>query len=73
LAFVLPIFESLVNGAQKASRKTDYGRTPSVLVLLPTRELAKQVEFYKYLILKKRSTYTQVLTTPILISGARRF
>ncbi|TVU08877.1 hypothetical protein EJB05_42300, partial [Eragrostis curvula] len=50
LAFVLPILESLVNGTHKASSKTEYGRLPSVLVLLPTRELANQVhadfEFY---------------------------
>ncbi|KAJ1290464.1 hypothetical protein BS78_02G245700 [Paspalum vaginatum] len=50
LAFVLPILESLVNGTHKASRRTDHGRPPSVLVLLPTRELANQVhadfEFY---------------------------
>ncbi|GFQ07612.1 dead-box ATP-dependent RNA helicase 7 [Phtheirospermum japonicum] len=43
LAFVLPILESLTNGPGKATRKTGYGRTPSVLVLLPTRELATQV------------------------------
>ncbi|XP_017241982.1 DEAD-box ATP-dependent RNA helicase 7 [Daucus carota subsp. sativus] len=43
LAFVLPILESLTNGAFKGSRKTGYGRAPSVLVLLPTRELATQV------------------------------
>ncbi|CAK9161036.1 unnamed protein product [Ilex paraguariensis] len=43
LAFVLPILESLINGPTKASRKTGYGRAPSVLVLLPTRELAIQV------------------------------
>ncbi|XP_055827994.1 DEAD-box ATP-dependent RNA helicase 7-like [Solanum dulcamara] len=43
LAFVLPILESLVNGPTKVSRKTGYGRAPSVLVLLPTRELALQV------------------------------
>ncbi|XP_059667005.1 DEAD-box ATP-dependent RNA helicase 7-like [Cornus florida] len=43
LAFVLPILESLTNGPTKASRKTGYGRAPSVLVLLPTRELATQV------------------------------
>ncbi|CAL0333220.1 unnamed protein product [Lupinus luteus] len=43
LAFVLPILESLTNGMAKASRKVGYGRTPSVIVLLPTRELAKQV------------------------------
>ncbi|KAG1360656.1 DEAD-box ATP-dependent RNA helicase 7 [Cocos nucifera] len=43
LAFVLPILESLTNGQHKASRKTGYGRPPSVLVLLPTRELANQV------------------------------
>ncbi|KAK2980929.1 hypothetical protein RJ640_022908, partial [Escallonia rubra] len=43
LAFVLPILESLINGPGKSSRKTGYGRTPSVLVLLPTRELATQV------------------------------
>ncbi|KAF5728236.1 DEAD-box ATP-dependent RNA helicase 7 [Tripterygium wilfordii] len=43
LAFVLPILESLVNGSAKSSRKTGYGKAPSVLVLLPTRELATQV------------------------------
>ncbi|KAL8049777.1 hypothetical protein ABFX02_06G041400 [Erythranthe guttata] len=43
LAFVLPILESLINGPTKTSRKTGYGRAPSVLVLLPTRELATQV------------------------------
>ncbi|PQP92817.1 DEAD-box ATP-dependent RNA helicase 7 [Prunus yedoensis var. nudiflora] len=50
LAFVLPILESLINGPAKAFRKTGYGRAPTVIVLLPTRELAKQVfadfEFY---------------------------
>ncbi|KAF5185755.1 Dead-box atp-dependent rna helicase, partial [Thalictrum thalictroides] len=43
LAFVLPILESLTNGPAKTSRKTGYGRSPTVLVLLPTRELAHQV------------------------------
>ncbi|CAK8573615.1 unnamed protein product [Lathyrus sativus] len=43
LAFVLPIIESITNGPAKASRKTGDGRSPSVLVLLPTRELACQV------------------------------
>ncbi|CAA7403647.1 unnamed protein product [Spirodela intermedia] len=43
LAFVLPILESLINGQNKESGKMGYGRTPSVLVLLPTRELANQV------------------------------
>ncbi|XP_062073334.1 DEAD-box ATP-dependent RNA helicase 7 [Humulus lupulus] len=43
LAFVLPILESLTNGIAKSSRKTGYGKAPSVLVLLPTRELASQV------------------------------
>ncbi|KAG6716767.1 hypothetical protein I3842_04G064400 [Carya illinoinensis] len=43
LAFVLPILESLTNGPAKVLQKTGYGRAPSVLVLLPTRELAKQV------------------------------
>ncbi|KAJ0238191.1 DEAD-box ATP-dependent RNA helicase 7 [Hirschfeldia incana] len=43
LAFVLPILESLINGPAKNKRKNGYGRPPSVLVLLPTRELAKQV------------------------------
>lgn len=40
---MLPILESLINGPAKSSRKTGYGRPPSVLVLLPTRELANQV------------------------------
>ncbi|KAJ6801820.1 DEAD-box ATP-dependent RNA helicase 7-like [Iris pallida] len=43
LAFVLPILEALTSGHLKSSTKTGYGRTPCVLVLLPTRELAKQV------------------------------
>ncbi|KAK4749693.1 hypothetical protein SAY87_027142 [Trapa incisa] len=43
LAFVLPILESLINGPAKSLRKTGYARPPSVLVLLPTRELANQV------------------------------
>ncbi|KVI10055.1 cytochrome P450 [Cynara cardunculus var. scolymus] len=43
LAFILPILESLINGPEKASRRTGYGRAPTILVLLPTRELAKQV------------------------------
>ncbi|XP_074557880.1 DEAD-box ATP-dependent RNA helicase 7-like [Curcuma longa] len=50
LAFVLPILESLTNGRLKASKRTGYRRPPSVLVLLPTRELAIQVhsEFEVY-------------------------
>lgn len=40
---MLPILESLTNGPTVASRKKGYGRAPSVLVLLPTRELATQV------------------------------
>ncbi|KAL3753246.1 hypothetical protein ACJRO7_000614 [Eucalyptus globulus] len=43
LAFVLPISESSTNGPTKTSRKIGCGRPPSVLVLLPTRELVKQV------------------------------
>ncbi|KAL5054824.1 hypothetical protein RYX36_035506, partial [Vicia faba] len=43
LAFVLPILESLTNGPAKSVRKTGYGRVPSVIMLLPTRELANQV------------------------------
>eukprot|EP00898_Chlorokybus_atmophyticus_P002543 jgi/Chlat1/328/Chrsp1S00218 len=41
LAFVLPIVESLK--ASNGVGKGKYGRAPSVLVLAPTRELAKQV------------------------------
>lgn len=43
LAFVLPIVESLTNGPNAKGRNTAYGRAPSVIVLVPTRELAKQV------------------------------
>lgn len=43
LAFVLPIIESL---GSTAGGKRAYGRAPSVVVLAPTRELAKQVRFY---------------------------
>lgn len=42
LAFVLPIVQSLANNQQKASGGR-HGRLPSVIVLAPTRELAKQV------------------------------
>lgn len=50
LAFVLPILESLNVSDAFKSHQRSYGREPSVLVLTPTRELAKQVhadfEFY---------------------------
>ena len=42
LAFVLPIVERLATMAGPGGRRK-FGRTPSVIVLLPTRELAKQV------------------------------
>ncbi|EFN57631.1 hypothetical protein CHLNCDRAFT_20835, partial [Chlorella variabilis] len=42
LAFVLPIVERLAGG-QGAGGKRAFGRAPSVVVLAPTRELAKQV------------------------------
>jgi hypothetical protein len=51
LAFVLPILESVTNGPGKASRKSGDGRSPSVLVLLPTRELACQVGLHKLFVL----------------------
>lgn len=44
LAFVLPIVEKLATTAGPGGRRK-FGRTPSVIVLLPTRELAKQVCF----------------------------
>uniref|UniRef100_A0A0D6QTU2 RNA helicase n=1 Tax=Araucaria cunninghamii TaxID=56994 RepID=A0A0D6QTU2_ARACU len=43
LAFVLPIVESLTSGRHAKDRSKAYGRAPSVIVLVPTRELAKQV------------------------------
>ena len=42
LAFVLPIVERLATMAGPGGRRK-FGRAPSVIVLLPTRELAKQV------------------------------
>lgn len=42
LAFVLPIVEKLKDTLGGNGRRV-FGRTPSVVVLLPTRELAKQV------------------------------
>lgn len=42
LAFVLPIVEKLKESLGANGRRV-FGRTPSVVVLLPTRELAKQV------------------------------
>lgn len=41
LAFVLPVLESLTKGEQV--KNLQRGRAPSVIVLAPTRELAKQV------------------------------
>ncbi|KAJ7287961.1 hypothetical protein O6H91_Y312700 [Diphasiastrum complanatum] len=50
LAFVLPILEVLTSSESKQGQRRPYGRAPSVIVLAPTRELAKQVhadfEFY---------------------------
>ena len=43
LAFVLPIIEKLKDTQMGANGRRAFGRTPSVIVLLPTRELAKQV------------------------------
>lgn len=43
LAFVLPIIERLSQGYDGSKRA--YGRGPRVIVLAPTRELAKQVNF----------------------------
>lgn len=42
LAFVLPVVQSLLLGPDAKSLKRPFGRKPSVLVLAPTRELAKQ-------------------------------
>lgn len=41
LAFVLPLVQMLL--AESGSGKRPHGRTPAVIVLAPTRELAKQV------------------------------
>ncbi|PRQ34125.1 putative RNA helicase [Rosa chinensis] len=46
LAFVLPILESLINGSAEQSKKTGY-RAPTVIVLLPTRDLAIQDQIEK--------------------------
>ena len=46
LAFVLPIVEKLRESLGANGRRV-FGRTPSVVVLLPTRELAKQVRLCK--------------------------
>lgn len=43
LAFVLPILESLTRSETFKVQRRQHGRAPSVLVLAPTRELAKQV------------------------------
>lgn len=45
LAFVLPIVERLctLTGGEGGSARRPFGRAPSVVVLAPTRELAKQV------------------------------
>lgn len=50
LAFVLPIVETLFKQNSLAGGKLQYGRSPSVICLAPTRELAKQVsaEFEYY-------------------------
>lgn len=50
LAFVLPIVERLRN--DPLIQKQVYGRPPSVLVLAPTRELAKQVRMIHYVLVR---------------------
>ena len=42
LAFVLPIVQTLTGDAAPGGRRP-FGRAPAVIVLAPTRELAKQV------------------------------
>jgi superfamily II DNA/RNA helicase len=49
LAFVLPILESLTQNGVKNLQK---GRTPNVIVLAPTRELAKQVSLLRVKLLR---------------------
>lgn len=44
LAFVLPIVERLLTN--NALERNQRGRTPRVIVLAPTRELAKQASHY---------------------------
>ncbi len=44
LAFVLPIVQRLLDGNQAA--RPEKGRSPRVIVLAPTRELAKQVDCF---------------------------
>ena len=53
LAFVLPIVEKLKESLGANGRRV-YGRTPSVVVLLPTRELAKQVQALEASVCKTR-------------------
>lgn len=43
LAFVLPIIESIARDTPAVGGRRPHGRSPSVVVLAPTRELAKQV------------------------------
>ena len=43
LAFVLPIVERLLAQNQDGVARKQHGRLPRVIVLAPTRELAKQV------------------------------
>jgi ATP-dependent RNA helicase DDX21 len=43
LAFVLPIIESIARDTPAVGGRRPHGRNPSVIVLAPTRELAKQV------------------------------
>lgn len=45
LAFVLPIVERLLADNTGTARK-QHGRLPRVIVLAPTRELAKQVQLW---------------------------
>lgn len=65
LAFVLPIVESLSKDVLENNRRA-YGRNPSVVVLAPTRELAKQVaaDFEHYAKAAKLSTMCLYGGTP---------
>ena len=44
LAFGLPICEVVARNLEAAGRKNERGRAPSVIILAPTRELAKQCD-----------------------------
>ena len=71
LAFVLPIVEKLAGTLDTSGRRA-FGRQASVIVLLPTRELAKQVLMASHCLKVWSETAGQSMTCDVIDCTSQR-